>query len=839
MNFYTHALVKGNKVYIRSVENGVRSCRVVSYEPTLYISDQSTTDDWKSIQGEPLKVIKFDDIYSAKDFLKQYDNVDGMKIYGLPRFVYVYLRERYPSQVEYDSSLIRTVFLDIEVNSGNGFPHVDACAEPITAITAKDASGYHSFGCGDFVSDGKIENLTYTKCVDESDLLMKFLDFWTGGTNGHGQDHPDVITGWNVKGFDIPYLARRIASILGISQANKLSPWGVISERKAFDDNGNDLIICDIVGISTLDYIELYKKFTYKKQERYKLDHIATVELGEKKIDFSDYQTLHTLYLENFQLYMEYNIADVVLVERLEEKMKLLDLALTIAYDAKVNYEDVFMQVRLWDVMIHNYLYDRRIAVPSTGGGHKDESFVGAYVKDPLIGKHKWIMSVDAKALYPNLIQMFNISPETILNECHSSLTVDSILRGEEPSAVDGKCLAPNGWMFNTKFKGFLPEMMEKLLVGRDTAKANMIQCQKDLEIATTSDDKLRLRNLISKFNNIQSARKVQLNAAYGACGNEHFRYFDLRMATAITLSGQLIIKYAEQEINRVLNDYMKTDNLDYVIASDTDSLYLKMELVVDRILQVKPNLSNDEIANQLDKFSKKVINPAFLDMFSRLSKRLGAIDGYIVMKREAIADAGIWTGKKRYILNVLDNEGVRYAKPKLKMMGIEAIKSSTPKCCRTAIVKSIEIILSGTEVDVQNYIAEFKEEFNRLTFEDIAFPRGVSHVEKYESATKSVPIAVRGSLAFNALIGIYGLENRFDLIKDGEKIRFCYLKMPNPIQSNVISAIRMLPNEFGLNSYLDYDLQFEKAFVSPISSILNVIGWEAEHIDTLDSFFS
>lgn len=834
-SFYTNAFVKGNKVFSRAIENGLRSCRTVSYEPTLYIPDSTSTDDWKSITGTTLKAIKFDDVYAAKDFLKQYENVDGMKIYGLPRFVYAYLREKYPNHVDYDSSYIRTVYLDIEVNSGNGFPHVDACAEEITAITAKDASGYHSFGCGVFVSDGKIPNLTYTKCVDEHDLLLKFLDFWTC----QGQDHPDVITGWNVKGFDIPYLTKRIASVLGIQYANKLSPWGIISERKAYDDNGNDLIIYDIAGISTLDYIELYKKFTYKKQERYKLDHIATVELGEKKIDFSDYQTLHTLYLENFQLYMEYNIADVVLVERLEQKMQLLEQAFTIAYDAKVNFEDVFMQVRLWDVMIHNYLFDRRIAVPSSGGGKKDESFVGAYVKDPLIGKHKWIMSVDAKALYPNLIQMFNISPETILNECHSQLTVDDILKGKEPSIIDGKCLAPNGWLFNTEFKGFLPEMMEKLLVGRDSAKANMIQCQKDLEIAITPEEKLILKNAISKWNNLQSARKVQLNAAFGACGNEHFRYFDLRLATAITLSGQLIIKYSEQEINCILNEYMQTDNYDYVIASDTDSLYLKMELVVERILQVKPNLSNDEIANQLDKFSKKVINPAFLDMFSRLSKRLGAIDGHIFMKREAIADAGIWTGKKHYILNVLDNEGVRYAKPKLKMMGIEAIKSSTPKCCRTAIIKSIEIILSGTETDVQKYIEDFRLEFNKLPFEDIAFPRGVSNVEKYESATKSVPIAVRGSLAFNALLVIYGLEKRFDSIKDGEKIRFCYLKMPNPIQSNVISAIRVLPDEFGLSPYLDYDLQFEKAFVTPISSILNVIGWEAEHTATLDSFFS
>lgn len=480
-SFYTHVHVKGNQLFVRGVEFGKSACRKVRYAPTLYIpSIDLPLSGWSSIDETPLKPLKFEDIYAAKDFVKEYADVVGMKLHGLPRFVYSYINEQFPHSVPFDSRYIRTVFLDIEVNSSNGFPHVTEAAEEITAITVKDASGYHAFGCGPFVSDGSVSRLTYTKCLNEYDLLTKFLDFWTGG--GQGQDHPDIVTGWNITGFDMPYLLKRIASVIGQPSANRLSPWGLVSLRDGFDKMGKETIFADIVGVSNLDYLELYRKFTYNQQESYKLDHIAFVELGERKKDFADYATLDALYRENHQQFMEYNIHDVMLVERIEAKMKLIELALQIAYDAKVNYEDVFMQVRLWDVMIHNYLYRRRIAVPTSNVGHKEETFVGAYVKEPQVGRHVWILGVDAAALYPNLIRMFNISPDTLLNECHSKLTIDDLLEDRLPPIPEGKCLAPSGWLFRTDKTGFLPEMMEELLGERDAAKQKMLEAKRQLE---------------------------------------------------------------------------------------------------------------------------------------------------------------------------------------------------------------------------------------------------------------------------------------------------------------------------------------------------------------------
>jgi DNA polymerase elongation subunit (family B) len=836
-SFYTHVHAKGNQLFVRGVEFGKSSCRKIQYKPTLYItSTDEPVSGWKSIQEEPLKPMTFEDIYAAKDFIKQYQNVGGMKIFGLPRFMYTYLNEQFSGPIHHDRRYIRVVYLDIEVNSSNGFPHVKDAAEEVTAITAKDASGYHTFGCGPFVSDGSVDRVTYTQCLNEYDLLTKFLDFWTGG--GQGQEHPDIVTGWNITGFDLPYLVKRIASVIGQPSANRLSPWGLVSLKDDFDKMGKETTFATIVGVSNLDYLELYRKFTYTQQESYKLDHIAFVELGERKKHFADYATLDALYRENHQLFIEYNIQDVGLVERLDAKMKLIDLALQIAYDARVNYEDVFTQVRLWDVMIHNYLYRQKIAVPITSGGHKEETFVGAYVKAPVPGRYEWVMGVDAAALYPNIIRMFNIGPDTRLNECHSQLTVQDILDGRIPAIDDDKCLAPSGWLFRTDKVGFLSEMMGILLEDRNAAKQQQLACERELEITTSESKKAELRNSIAKFKNIQLARKVQLNSAYGACGNEHFRHFDIKLATSITLAGQLLIKYAEKEINLFLNAFLGTTDLDYVIASDTDSLYLKMESVVQRLRGANASLTNDQIVSKLDTFGKTVITTAFKEMFTRLAAILHARDGVIVMKREAIANVGIWLAKKHYILNIYDNEGVRYAAPKLKMMGIQAVQSSTPASCRTAIMETIKLMLSSDEAAVQAYIADFKKTFNDLSFEEIAFSKGLSEISKYHEGSKGIPIHVRGAIAYNALLEIYQLKHRFDVIRDGEKVKYCYLALPNPIQSNVISAPSILPSEFKLDGYLDYDVQFQKTFLAPVQSILTVIGWNHEPRQTLESFF-
>jgi len=365
---------------------------------------------------------------------------------------------------------------------------------------------------------------------------------------------------------------------------------------------------------------------------------------------------------------------------------------------------------------------------------------------------------------------------------------------------------------------------------------------------------KKQLEKDISKYKNLQLAKKVQLNSAYGALGNQYFRFFDVRMAESITLSGQLSIRWIEARVNEYLNKLLKTEDEDYVVASDTDSLYISFDRLVNQVFKQGNGLRDvdtDRVVKFLDDIAEKKIEPFIDKSYQNLADVMNAYEQKMFMKREAIADKGIWTAKKRYALNVYDNEGVRYAEPKLKVMGLEIVKSSTPASCRDALKKAVNIIMNSDEDTLQEYINNFRKEFRTLPFEDVAFPRGVSDMTKYYDRQdkhlveklgfdipKACPIHVRGALVFNYLLLKNNLNKRFERIKDGDKIKFCYLSQPNPLGVGVLSILSSLPKEFDVSNYIDYDLQFNKAFLEPLNAILNVIGWSAEKKATLEDFF-
>ena len=476
--------------------------------------------------------------------------------------------------------------------------------------------------------------------------------------------------------------------------------------------------------------------------------------------------------------------------------------------------------------------------------------FVGAYVKDPQVGSHSWVMSFDLNSLYPHLIMQYNISPETIHVDTRgyaikADVTIDGLLAGNMPEVPDGYGLAANGCFFSKAKQGFLPTIMQRMYNDRVVYKDKMILAQKAYENATTEADKKQAVKDISRYKNMQLAKKVQLNSAYGAIGNQHFRFFDIDQATAITLGGQLSIRWAENEMNKYLNKLLKTEDFDYVIASDTDSLYISFDKLVHSVFEKRieaegltPELK-EKIINFLDKVASDKMEPVIDRIYQDLAERMCAFQQKMNMKREVIADRGIWTAKKRYILNVHDSEGVRYAKPKLKIMGMEAVKSSTPAACRTAIKDVLNIVMTQSEDDLHRYIEKFRKEFRKLPFEDIAFPRSVQNLTKYQYETKSVPMHVRGAIVYNKKLHQMKLQKKYEQIKDGEKIRFAYMKMPNPIHENVIAVISQLPPEFGLDKYIDYDMQFEKTFLDPLRTILNTINWYTEKQSTLEAFFT
>lgn len=810
----------GDHFLVRGYENGRHFATREKFYPTLFVPSNKETK-YKTLEGDYVESIDPGTVRDCREFIKKYDGVENFKIYGNDRYIYQYISEMYPEEeVKFDTTKIKISTIDIEVKTENGFPDVESAAEEVLLITVQDytTKQIRTWGQGPF--NNKQENVIYKSFRTEYELLNDFINWWMIETNT-----PEVVTGWNSELYDMPYLVRRIDRILGEKLMKRLSPWGLVTERETIV-MGRKQISYDVGGITQLDYLNLYKKFTYKAQESYRLDYIASVELNQKKLDHSEFDTFKDFYTKGWQKFVEYNIIDVELVDRMEDKMKLIELAITMAYDAKVNYNDVFYQVRMWDAIIYNYLKKRNIVIPPKERSDKDAKYAGAYVKEPIPGKYDWVVSFDLNSLYPHLIMQYNISPETLRETRHPSVTVDKILNQELTFELyKDSAVCANGAMYRKDVRGFLPELMEKIYKDRTIYKKKMLIAKQDYEKTPTK----ALEKEIARCNNIQMARKIQLNSAYGAIGNQYFRYYKLVNAEAITLSGQVSIRWIENKMNGFLNKILQTEEVDYVIASDTDSIYLNMGPLVDKFLS---NKSDDKttVVQLLDKICEDKLEPFIEQSYTELANYVSAYEQKMIMKRENISERGIWTAKKRYILNVWNSEGVQYSEPKLKMMGIEAVKSSTPAPCRTMIKDGLKLMMSGTEEEVIDFIDKCRKEFKALPPEQIAFPRSVSDVVKYRSYSdiysKGTPIHCRGALLFNHYIKEKKLDNKYSLINNGEKIKFIYLKKPNIIQENVISFIQDFPHELGLDKYIDYELQFEKSFLDPLKSILDAIGW-------------
>ena len=833
MRFYTNVQMVGDNFLVRGYEDGKHFATREKFYPTLFVDSKRKTK-YKTLDGKYVETVEPGTVRECREFMKNYSEVENFNIYGNERYIYQYISDKYPEvEVKFDIEKIKLTTIDIEVASENGFPDVESAAEEILLITLQDytTKQIRTWGLGSF--NNKQENVIYKGFDTEYQLLSDFINWWMIENNT-----PEVITGWNSKFYDIPYLCRRIDRILGEKLKKRMSPWGLVTEEETHI-MGRKHISYDIGGVSQLDYLDLYKKFTYKAQESYRLDYIASVELGQKKLDHSEFDTFKDFYTKGWQKFVEYNIIDVELVDRLEDKMKLIELALTMAYDAKVNYEDVFYQVRMWDTIIYNYLKRRNIVIPPKNRSGKNEKYAGAYVKEPIPGKYDWVVSFDLNSLYPHLIMQYNISPETLLDTRHPSVTVDKILSEDITFEMyKDSAVCANGAMFRKDVRGFLPELMEKMYNERVIFKKRMIKAKKAYEKTATKE----LEKEIARCNNIQMAKKISLNSAYGAIGNQYFRYYKLANAEAITLSGQVSIRWIENKMNQKMNNILKTENIDYVIASDTDSIYLNLGPLVETVYKGR-EATNQSIVSFLNTVCEDKFEPYIESSYKTLATYVNAYDQKMFMKRENIAERGIWTAKKRYILNVWDSEGVRYDEPKLKMMGIEAVKSSTPAPCRTMIKDALKLMMNGTEEDVIDFIDNSRKKFKTLPPEDIAFPRTASNVQKYKAHStiyaKGTPIHIRGALLFNHYVKKNKLDKKYSLIGNGEKVKFLYLKRPNIIQENVISFIQDFPNELGLNKYVDYDLQFDKSFVEPLKAILDAIGWNVEKTVNLELFFS
>ena len=828
MNFYKNVIEHRGKLLVRGIHEGKEYKERLDFSPTLYATSQEDSK-FKTLQGQTLKPIQFPSIAKAREFKRSY-NTGNSPLYGMDRYQYQYIANEYPEDMVFDKEQIKIFTLDIECTAENGFPDIDNATEELLAITVKNQSNKQiiTWGTGEFKTDRT--DVTYIKCKNEKSLIMEFMKFWI-------KNYPDVITGWNTKFFDIPYLFNRIRNIVDEKVLKKFSPWNLV-ERETIIVRGRPQTHYKIFGISMLDYLDLYQKFIPQKQESYKLDYIGKVELGLPKDD-NPYDTFREWYTKDYQSFIDYNIKDVEIVDQLEDKLKLIELVLTMAYEAKVNYTDVFSQVRMWDMLIYNYLKKDNVMIPPKEDNIKDDKYEGAYVKDPITGMHNWIVSFDINSLYPHLIMQYNISPEKIIGVEPSGISVDKLLDRATPLThlkAEGACITPNGAKFKIDSPGFLPRLMESMY--NDRVKFKTLEFQAKQEYQKTKDKSLLKE--ISRCHNIQWSKKIALNSAYGAIGNQYFRYYDVRQATAITSAGQFVIRFIQKNVNEYMNKILKsTSEVDYIVASDTDSIYLCLDKLVEATCKDK---SKADTLKFLNKVVESRIEPFIDKCFDELAEYTNAIKQKMVMKREVIADKGIWTAKKRYMLNVLDEEGITFDEPKLKIMGIEAVKSSTPEVCRGKIREAIKLIMTKDEDTLQKFIADFKNEFYQMTAEQISFPRSCNNLKKYMHGSnifiKGTPIHVKGALIYNHQLKQFKLHRKYPIIQEGDKLKFLKLKEANPFKFDVISYVSKLPSEFKLQEYIDYDIMFQKTFVDPMSFILNSIGWSTEKTASLEDFF-
>ncbi len=829
MKFYTSVQQAGNSIQIRGYQNGVQFSDKVKFNPTLYLPTQQPSR-WKTLDGKNVRPVKQGTIRDAKQFVEEHRDIPDFEICGQTRYLNQYIAEEYPAdQIEFDSSQIRVFTLDIETAAENGFPDIETADQEILLISLKDSHTGRIQVFGRYEFDNTHKDVDYMHFSTEVGMLQAFIHYWMS-------NYPDVITGWNVQLFDMTYISKRIERVIGEREAKLLSPWKTTFCRDIYI-KGRKQIAYDISGIATLDYLELYRKFTYTNQASYRLDHIASVELGTKKLDHSEYDTFKEFYTKDWQKFVEYNIIDVRLVDQLDDKMKLLELAFTMAYDAKVNFEDVFSQVRMWDNYIYVELLKRKIAIPPKKEARKDAKYAGAYVKEPKPGFYDWVVSFDLNSLYPHLIMQYNLSPETLLPNRHPTATVDKLLEKQIDTSDLSNCLAANGTLYKNEEQGFLPMMMQKMYDERVIFKKRMLKAKQQYEETPT----IELKKEIARCNNIQMAKKISLNSAYGAIGNEHFRYFRLEIAEAITLSGQLSIRWIENKMNEKLNKILKTDNVDYVIASDTDSIYLNLGPLVETVYATREK-TDEGIVSFLDKVCQVELEKYIESSYQELALYMNAYQQKMVMKRENIANRGIWTAKKRYILNVWNSEGVQYKEPKMKIMGLETARSSTPQYYRDKLLEAFKIILTKTNDDLIDYIEFVKQDTRKQDYVNIAFPRGCNGLEKYKDNhdiyKKGTPIHVRGSLLYNWHVRKNKITNKYPIIQEGEKIKFIYLKSPNPLQENCVSFFSDIPKEFNVDRYIDYQKQFEKSFLEPLKNVLECIGWNHEKKVSLLSFF-
>lgn len=858
MKFYTNFFSFGQKLFVRGYENGMQTFNEYQITPTLYTETrpssfvETSQPEQYNMFGEKVYPTVFPSPRDARDFVKSYSG-SGMKIWGYPRFDYAKVNELYPGEMEYDATQVRSVFIDIETTVESGFPDVATANEDILLITVGFKGKEYTFGAREYVNDDA--NVTYIKCTDEEDLLRKFITMIE-------KIKPDVITGWNSAGFDLPYLYNRIVNVLGEENVRRLSPFGKTRiSTETF--KGRESFNVEIYGVCLLDYLELYRKFELSPRENYRLDTIAEIELGARKLEYDC--TFKELYDDHWQeKFVPYNVQDVRLVSQLDSKLGFIALAMSIAFTAKSNANDVFRVTRVWDSIIANHLVGNNRHV-ITDYRHFGDGYEGALVKDTIPGLYEWCVTYDIGGLYPAIIIGHNMSPETILPShlFHDIKASDMINNTEayQVALADAKernaSLAANGSMYSKDTRGFLPELLTNFKVKRKLAQKERVVWEHRREEAfakleaMSGSEKVEQQTYLDLciekehfYDKTQHAIKILMNSMYGAMGTQYFRLYNVHIAEGITLTGQATVTQSFKLFNDYMNGVLKTDT-DYIVASDTDSCMIDMTAFVNKVIP-----KDDTFEMRLNKI-QAITDGHFADMlektFDEFALHTNAWENSIVMDREGITSA-LFIAKKNYVMKVYDKEGTRFATPQYKITGLEAIKSSTPAYFRDKLKDGYTYVFDKLESDVHKFVTSVHDEYMNLAVEEIAGTTSVTELVKYMDGNggfiSGTPAHVRGAIAYNKMIDDFGLGGKYTKIRPGDKIKIAPLVKQNPVALMFTGDVKFFcyvdkyPYEMLDDKYIDRYGNYEKYFVVPFQRALSVINWKAISEPSLSDFF-
>jgi DNA polymerase elongation subunit (family B) len=827
--FYTNIEYVGDNILIKGYkEDGTPILGKVKFNPFVFVRGSG---DYVSFEGNtPLRKVEFESYGKASEFV--YKNrgkcygmgVNNDRIYK-NELVYAFLSEMFPEEImDYNADYIGIMNYDIETSSEYGFPNYLDPKEEILSISCSVLRNgkreYKTFGIKP-VSDKSIEE--YVRCDDEHEMLKKFCEYVR-------DSNVDILTGWNSTKFDMPYICARIEEHYDKEWLKLLSPFDMqpkrVRRRTKNPKTGlyDEYDVYEIAGISDLDMMKLYGKFdTYNGSHA--LNNIANRELGEKKLDYSEYGSLHKLWKSDWDKFIRYNQQDVILVDKLVDKLKYVELAITVAYLAKIKYEDCFSPVKTWDSLIYNFLiHQRKTVIPLRKYNEKEKQNRGGRVKDSKKGFSEYVVTTDAESLYPSIMVSLNISPETFVMKIDVEENKMLHMKYKNEYLKDKNwSLAANGCAFDNSKEGVVSHLVDSIFQKRKYFKNKMKEEMKKAD---------GVENLIKKYDVFQYSFKILINAAYGVMASPSFRYYNIDIAEAITITGQTIIQLSDMSINDYLNKYLGT-NKDYVVFSDTDSCGIEMKNVILK------DGKKDDFVNYLDSFYNTNIDPVIKEAVGLYANYSNFYKNRINFKREKIIEKMIITGKKRYGMIVHDSEGYRYKEPEIVIKGLEVVRSDTPDNARKKLEEATKIILTKSEQDIQDFVEKYRTEFMKLPLEEIAQPTGVYGLDRYRDAdiiySKGTPSHIKAALVHNDFVIKNKLEKDYELIKDGDKIKLISLKMPNPMMNDRFAVKNSFDKIFGIDKYIDYNKQYQSSFLTPLERLLDVIFWKAEPSTAFD----